>query len=168
MDHSLTSLIKYLTIKNSNNFSIISWDKILKNSIDNIRRRLNDTEVNLEVENTSTRPLICIPILLELLLEELFTNSIQFNINSIPSIKIKISDHAHGLLLEVEDNGIGIREEHIEKIFEMFFKTDQSKSNGLGLYIVKKIVEKLNGSIRVESKRNEGSIFKIFIPLTNQ
>lgn len=169
MDQSLSSLVKYLTTKNSNELSIILWEQALTTSFDNSKKRLEKPEAKLVIENTSTEPLVCNQVLLTLLMEELFTNSIQYNLNPTPTIHVKISDHIdHQLLLEVKDNGIGIREEHLEKIFEMFFKTDQSKSSGLGLYIVKKIVEKLNGTIIVESKKNEGSTFKVLIPLKKQ
>jgi signal transduction histidine kinase len=68
-------------------------------------------------------------------------------------------------VISVSDNGIGIDEELQPKIFNMFFRgTNQSKGSGLGLYIVKEAVEKMNGTIQVQSRRGAGSEFIIAIP----
>ncbi|MFZ6008876.1 MAG: sensor histidine kinase, partial [Bacteroidota bacterium] len=64
-----------------------------------------------------------------------------------------------------KDNGIGISEQLCPKIFDMFFRaTERSEGAGLGLYIVRETVEKLHGSISVESTLGEGTTFKVKIP----
>ena len=68
------------------------------------------------------------------------------------------------VILSVEDNGIGIAEDELEKIFERFYRSDASrtvKGTGLGLSMVKRIAELHNASVQVDSKLGEGSIFKI-------
>jgi PAS domain S-box-containing protein len=63
------------------------------------------------------------------------------------------------------DNGIGISEENLNRVFEMFFRaTEQSDGSGIGLYIVKNAVEKLGGQISVASKQSEGTRFHIVLP----
>ncbi|MBL7874140.1 MAG: HAMP domain-containing histidine kinase, partial [Cyclobacteriaceae bacterium] len=63
------------------------------------------------------------------------------------------------------DNGIGISEENLSKIFEMFYRaSEQSEGSGLGLYIVKNAVEKLGGHLNVSSRLNEGTTFEIVLP----
>ena len=63
------------------------------------------------------------------------------------------------------DNGIGIEKDKLARIFEMFYRaTEQSDGSGIGLYIVKNAVEKLGGSISVESKIGSGTIFTILLP----
>ena len=65
----------------------------------------------------------------------------------------------------VEDNGIGIETEHLPRIFEMFFRaSNQSDGSGLGLYIVKNAIDKLGGSVTVESKPGNGTRFVIVLP----
>jgi signal transduction histidine kinase len=68
--------------------------------------------------------------------------------------------------ITVSDNGRGIDEKHIDKIFDMFYRaTDHSKGSGLGLYIVKETLEKIGGSITVRSEIDKGSDFYVTIPL---
>lgn len=71
--------------------------------------------------------------------------------------------------IEVRDNGIGIAEEHLDRLFERFYRVDKARSKkaggtGLGLAIVKHIVISMGGTIQVESKVDEGTSFKINIP----
>ena len=73
-------------------------------------------------------------------------------------------------LISVEDNGIGIDEANLERIWDRFFQVDPSRSSsysgaGLGLPIVKAIVEAHKGSVSVESRPGKGSIFTVRIPV---
>lgn len=77
------------------------------------------------------------------------------NIDVMPTI-------AH---ITFEDNGIGIKEEYLNKIFGMFVRaTERSDGSGLGLYIVKQSVERLNGTIDIKSKYGEGTIMQLSLP----
>jgi signal transduction histidine kinase len=77
-------------------------------------------------------------------------------------VNINILTYEKGVELIIEDNGIGIPEEYQKKVFEMFFKVNESSNGtGLGLYIVKTTVEKLNGTVRIESVPGIGSKFII-------
>jgi signal transduction histidine kinase len=65
----------------------------------------------------------------------------------------------------VKDNGIGISELHLPKIWTMFFRaTNDNQGSGLGLYIVKETVDKLKGKISVKSKTRVGTTFKLKLP----
>jgi signal transduction histidine kinase len=67
--------------------------------------------------------------------------------------------------LIIEDNGEGIRKDLQEKIFDMFYRaSENSKGSGLGLYIVKEMVEKMGGTIKVSSEWGKGSQFIIDLP----
>ena len=77
------------------------------------------------------------------------------------------------LVLRVEDTGIGIAKADQERIFERFYKVDKSRSldpknTGLGLSIVKHIVELFHGEIQLESELGKGSIFTIRLPLKGE
>jgi signal transduction histidine kinase len=74
----------------------------------------------------------------------------------------KVGDVA---VISFEDNGIGIQEEYLAKVFDMFFRADSSsQGSGLGLYIVKESVDKLKGKIDVHSKPGKGTTFIITLP----
>ncbi|WP_073131226.1 PAS domain-containing sensor histidine kinase [Chryseolinea serpens] len=80
-------------------------------------------------------------------------------------LKIDIIANEETALIRFTDNGVGIAEEYVDKIFKMFFRANaDSKGSGLGLYIVKGALEKLNGTIQVQSRLGEGTEFTIEIP----
>ena len=83
-------------------------------------------------------------------------------------IDIHLNKTADNFSIDVIDFGDGINEEEIQKIFNKYYSlTDKSTrvSTGLGLYLSNKIVKKHKGSIEVESKKGEGSIFRIILPV---
>ncbi|MCD6385928.1 FHA domain-containing protein [Candidatus Sumerlaeota bacterium] len=71
----------------------------------------------------------------------------------------------NSIMIKVSDNGIGIPEEDISKIFYPFYSTKGAVGTGLGLPITQKIIEELGGKIEVESVRNEGTTFTVTVPL---
>lgn len=87
--------------------------------------------------------------------------------NPFVNINIDMSDTETDII--VQDNGIGIPFEQKEKIFDMFYRiSKKSTGSGLGLYIVKETVNKLNGNIEVDSEPGKGSAFKIRIPTNSE
>ena len=72
----------------------------------------------------------------------------------------------HELVIRVSDNGMGVREEHITKIFDVFFQLnpDSAEGEGLGLAIAKRIVNRMGGRIWLESDHGTGSCFHIVLP----
>lgn len=104
--------------------------------------------------------------LLKNILMNLISNAVKFtNENSIINISSAIADN--NLVISVRDNGIGISEEDQEHLFERFFRAKNAgniQGTGLGLHIVSKYLELLNGRIEMTSKIDEGSTFTIYIP----
>lgn len=98
-----------------------------------------------------------------------FNNLIKNAIQSVenvdnPSIEISIQQFDNLVKVQIKDNGCGIKEENKALIFEPKFTT-KSSGMGLGLGMVKKIIENANGKISFESIENKGSIFKIELPI---
>lgn len=83
-----------------------------------------------------------------------------------PLIEIGVEDEEDSWLFWVEDNGIGIEEEQQDEIFEIFNREERcdAKGTGVGLAIVKRIIENQDGKIWVESEKGEGSTFYVKIP----
>lgn len=100
-------------------------------------------------------------------LENLISNSLKYYKEDITDRKVWIStwEEKDGLGLSIRDNGIGIPEKYQEGVFGMFFRAspDRAFGSGLGLYLVKKNVEKLKGEISFESS-SEGTAFRLYLP----
>ena len=80
-------------------------------------------------------------------------------------LEVMVDISMDGAEIRISDNGIGISKENQEKIFNMFFRaTEISEGSGLGMYIVKQSVEKLDGTISLESKEGEGTTIFIYLP----
>jgi PAS domain S-box-containing protein len=97
----------------------------------------------------------------------LISNAIKYrklnNVSCEVSIQVNITPDRASIVFR--DNGIGISAENMNKIFEMFYRaSEQSEGSGLGLYIVKNAVEKLNGQVNVKSSPNNGTQFEISLP----
>jgi two-component system phosphate regulon sensor histidine kinase PhoR len=105
------------------------------------------------------------PIQFTRAINNLLNNSVKYCEND-PVIKVQIMLD-NELEIRIEDNGIGIIEEHEKKVFDKFFRAEnpvKTKGMGLGLYIVKRIIENHNGSIRLESAWGKGTTAIINLP----
>ena len=97
----------------------------------------------------------------KLIIKTKFAKLIDKNTTNIDTIK-----QVQYALISVKDNGEGISNINLEKLFEPFFTTKEpGKGSGLGLAQVYGIVKQFKGTIEVESKINEGTEFKIYLPL---
>jgi PAS domain S-box-containing protein len=104
---------------------------------------------------------------LEVILKNLIGNAVKYSRKDINDafVKITVSKQGNELILKIEDNGEGIAQENLSKIFDMFYRaTSSSVGTGLGLYICKEMVQKLNGKLFVESVLKKGSIFTLILP----
>ncbi|GAB4132543.1 MAG: response regulator [Raineya sp.] len=103
------------------------------------------------------------------ILNNLISNAIRYSVINRQEkafIKIEISNDEEKAVIKVADNGEGIEEKYHQKVFEMFFRASPNArdGSGLGLFICKEIVEKLQGRIWFESEKDKGSIFFVELP----
>lgn len=104
------------------------------------------------------------PYQLRQVMLNLLTNAIHAT-GSGGTVTIRLEPNAEGVSLIVQDTGQGIPKENLEKIFEPFFSTKPpGEGTGLGLFVARGIVEKLGGTIEVESRLGRGSVFCIRLP----
>jgi signal transduction histidine kinase len=88
-----------------------------------------------------------------------------YNADAQSFLKINIVISALSVKIEFSDNGIGIKKEYLDKIYNMFYRaTDRSQGSGLGMYIVKQAVERLGGTIELKSEYGAGTKIKILLP----
>lgn len=103
----------------------------------------------------------------KVLLQNLIVNAVKYSNPKVdkPFCEVRIDVMENEAIIEVKDNGKGIAKNQQEKIFEMFYRPEQSISgSGLGLYLVQQVVDKLNGKIQLHSELDEGSTFFVSIP----
>jgi PAS domain S-box-containing protein len=106
------------------------------------------------------------PKVLKNILINLLSNAIKYSPEN-SMIDITINENDESLLLEVKDEGMGIPEDEQDDLFERFFRAKNAlniQGTGLGLHIVQKYVDLLNGKITFESQENRGTIFLVTIP----
>lgn len=132
--------------------------EILENLIEN--HESQDIEVRYELKESNV---IQDKTRLKIILNNLLSNAVKFTkpIGEYhPYIKISSTKNGGILSIEVEDNGAGVREDQLDRIFQMFYRgSDRSTGSGLGLYIAKEATEKINGTLIVKSEYGKGSRF---------
>lgn len=116
-------------------------------------------------------PFVCNPARMEQLFINLIGNAIKYTEEG--SVHVTVGKGGNEIVIRVKDTGIGIPEDQLDRIFERFYRVDKGRSRsrggtGLGLSVVKHIVELYNGTIRVESKVDKGSIFEVRFPITSE
>ncbi|HRJ29292.1 MAG TPA: PAS domain S-box protein [Cyclobacteriaceae bacterium] len=97
----------------------------------------------------------------------LVSNAIKYRTRGThkPKVQVRIVSDKDWVKIVFADNGIGIAKQNLDHIFEMFYRaTEQSDGSGIGLYIVKNAVEKLEGRIKAESQEDMGTTFYIELP----
>ena len=134
-----------------------------------LRKKIEKANVDVKIEVDEGLRIVTHADLIVQIFTNLILNSITHAFKDIskPEIKIKIKKKEDMMSISYSDNGIGMDEEHLHKIFDPFYTTNRKDGNtGLGMHIVYNLVaQKLDGSIEVTSKNNEGLHFLITLPI---
>lgn len=141
----------------------------LEEVIREVTQNLSDItgRVRIEINLPEKITLLTDPARLKVILNNLFSNAYKYHRFDQPDPFISFSAQktGHMLMVKVTDNGMGIEPDYLNKIFDMFFRAStKSEGSGLGLYIVKETLQKMRGTIWVESTPGEGSVFTFTIP----
>ncbi len=161
-----------LELKNkSKSVKSIDLKSLFHDTIGIMQTIAKQKEVNFEVEYLSNPEVQIETDRLLLILRNLIQNAIKFTICG-GRVKVTISQNELEALVQVEDNGIGISPERIEKLFDLevkpTFGTANEKGTGMGLYLCHQNAIKLGGKLTVESKWGRGSTFRLAVPLDYQ
>jgi signal transduction histidine kinase len=148
-------------------YSTIQVNSLVNEVIASLTHLNEFDKVNYEINIDKEQVVYSDLARLKIALTNIITNAIQYSDFSKAKsfIKIKSEQDADSLKITVEDNGIGVATEQQSKIFDMFHRaSDRSKGFGLGLYIAKETITKLNGKIDFKSEVNVGSQFALLLP----
>ncbi|MBX2944662.1 MAG: PAS domain S-box protein [Cyclobacteriaceae bacterium] len=167
LDHFISDVLSH-----SKNLKLdVKYDKvdirnILAKTIEDLNylEGANDVDFNIEI---GVEYFYSDPWRISEIFRNLVSNAIKYRNDQAqkPKVGIEITADDEWVKIRFSDNGIGISQQNLDRIFEMFYRaTEQSDGSGIGLYIVKNAVDKLEGSIFVESEVSVGTTFYIDLP----
>jgi signal transduction histidine kinase len=175
MDKSVKKLDEF--IKQLTQFSQDARLKVVRQAIDlhefveDVLRDLRFMEsaerVDIRVEVNQEGEFFSDPVRLGIVFNNLISNAIKYQDpgKSLPTLQIRIDSDSRQAVCRFIDNGLGIDKEHLEKVFDLFFRASvQATGSGLGLYITHNAIQKMNGNIAVESEFGKGTTFILTIP----
>lgn len=146
---------------------LIDFDELIQDTLDNYQYLANFDKIEKIINIESDIPFYSDKRRIKVILNNLISNSIRYYNPRIenPHIKVEIKADKKNVVIRSSDNGLGIESKYLEKIFEMFFRaSNHSQGTGIGLYIVKETVQKVNGKIKVESTIEKGTMFEVTLP----
>ena len=156
--------LSYLKMANHNtdmDISLVNLDDIIKPLIKKYAILFISNNIKLEYEKLNVKVITdskwCMVVI-----EQLLSNAIKYTKNGIVSISFNEKEN----YLEIKDNGIGIKDSDLPKIFDKgysgFNGRQNQKSTGIGLFLVKQILDKLGQKVKLESKLGEGTSVKVY------
>jgi len=168
LEHFITEIIDYS--RNSSvavKSSFINFDNLVEDALSDLKYLEEELDIEKVVNIKGKGEFKSDTRRLTVIFNNLISNSIKYHDRRKEDrfVKITISYDSSKAKIIFEDNGTGIGKEHLDKVFNMFYRaSDNSKGSGLGLYIVKETLEKIKGRIKVQSELGKGSTFSIELP----
>lgn len=145
----------------------IEFEKLIVAILDNFKVNPEYRKVLVKKNIKVDHPFVSDQWLVNTILYNLISNAFKYSKknHSDSFIDIEIKDYKKGVVISVADNGIGIPQDHQETIFEFQKRaTSQAYGLGLGLFIVKNAVQKLEGKLSINSIEGKGTTFKVDLP----
>lgn len=144
----------------------ISFESLIKDCYQELKFS-EPAEIELSITVKGKEPFYSDKMRMSAIVKNLLSNSIRYRDKrkekNLISVAVNLSPEKVTLLYK--DNGIGISQEHLPKVFDMFFRGNyQSEGTGLGLFIVKEMIEKLQGSITIDSVEGQFTSFTLTLP----
>ncbi|OPX85646.1 MAG: Alkaline phosphatase synthesis sensor protein PhoR [Pelotomaculum sp. PtaB.Bin117] len=148
----------------------VSMHELMERTVAIFKPRAAEKDLNIEVVLPEKLPMVHgDPDMLGQVLINLIDNAVSYTQNG-GMIRVSAQSSGDKVKVEVQDNGIGIPEDSISRVFERFYRVDKARSReqggtGLGLSIVKHIIDVHHGNVQVKSKVGEGSTFTFELPV---
>jgi two-component system, sensor histidine kinase and response regulator len=157
----------YKNVRLDRDLNKINFEKIIKETIEGYHYYEDTSNINFNINIDQTEEFLSDEFRIRVIANNILSNSIKYQKEHSleKTINIDVKKEGDNSILTFADNGIGIPEEYVDDIFKMFFRaTSQSTGSGIGLYIVKEAVDKINGEITVDTTEGKGTKFIIKIP----
>lgn len=149
--------------------------ELLEQNINSIKILADEKNIKISFDKQENLPSIPMNIeSIDRVIRNLLSNAIKYSPDGKDIfVTVGLADNNENIKFTVRDTGIGIAKEHLEKIFDRFYRVENAthtvKGTGLGLHLVKMTIEKHHeGKITVTSVENEGSTFTVLLPLTTK
>lgn len=149
----------------------IYLDKYIQDLVKTLSSEIDSKNLVLDIDILFKNPIKNDPIYLDIILTNILYNAIKYtNVNGAIKFKADIMEDKEKVIITISDTGIGIPQSQQSQIFSRLFRADNAKNcqpdgNGLGLYVVKNLIELMNGSVWFESQENKGTTFFIELPI---
>ena len=166
MDKMINDLLEYSRIGNQEReFEYLQSEKLLETVLMNLKSAIEDT--NALITHDPLPLIFANEQMMIQLFQNLISNSIKYHGEKNPEIHISADNVNDEYIFAIKDNGIGIDQNHLKRIFTIFQRLhtrEEYEGTGIGLAIVQKIVQKHHGKIWVESELGKGTTFYFTIP----
>jgi len=148
----------------------LKLDEILLSVISILTQKAKEKNISLKIDKIEMIEFNSNQILIKTIFMNIIDNAIKYNFEN-KNVYISLYKEKDNIIFEVRDEGIGINQNDINKLTERFYRTEKSRNRnvkgfGLGLSIVKRVLEILKGDIKITSQENEGTNIKITIKIT--
>jgi signal transduction histidine kinase len=172
INHMDTLLKDLISISYNNKSEAMFEEFDFESEVNFLLKSLQDPErkFHIHVDIKQNSPFLSDPVRIKTILGNLLSNAFKYFNPDVQNhyISVTIRVDARHASIVIHDNGIGIDKSYKAKIYNMFFRaTTRSTGTGLGMYIVKSMIDRLKGQISFESTLNEGTTFHLTIPNYN-
>ncbi len=166
MDTFIQKIIEYFkSIRVEDEYSKIDFNALLEESIQLFKMQKPDIEYILDIQQPVE--FVNDAFRMSVILDNLISNAMKYQkpTEKNPKVEISVKTDSEKASIKIEDNGIGILDQHLNNIFKMFFRSANSVNGlGIGLYIVKEALNRIGGEISVHSDYGAGTAFYLEIP----
>ena len=143
----------------------INWQELINDTFDHLKYSVKDKAIDRKININGKASFYSDQRRIKVIFNNLISNAIRYSNGKDPVIEIDVKINKTNANIAISDNGVGIEKKHQKKVFEMFYRaTDANAGSGLGLYIVKESIDKLNGNIDMMSDVGIGTKFLISLP----
>jgi two-component system phosphate regulon sensor histidine kinase PhoR len=169
LQHLINQVIDITQINHQQlKFQDLSLTVVLNNIIADYQLKITDPKIQITLQTNASNDMVKLDVFwFTTLMTNLLDNAIKYNINASKKIAVATQTEGSNILLTITDNGVGIKQEMLQNIFNKFYRApdtiNRNEGLGLGLYFVKTAIEAHNWTIQVSSEPDQGTNFSIRI-----